>query len=81
MIVCRLKRFNVTVSHLACILQGRAAPGKTLATELHDEKVCHKPGMSAVAVWERVNVHKTVMIRELRSLGYRVELISPAPIA
>ena len=60
-IICRLQRRDITPAHIAGILQIGASPRKPLAAEPHDEKIGDQPGMAAVAVRERMDLHKAVM--------------------
>ena len=63
--------------HLAGRGKIRAAPGKRTAAKAGNQQVGHEPRMAAIAVWEGVNGHQTVVKADCKFIGSEYGLLHP----
>lgn len=61
MIVCRLKCGDMVFPQGVDIGKAGATPAERVAAKAFDKKICHQPGVAAIAVRERVDSDRAVV--------------------
>ena len=77
--VCRFQGCDVLISVLALDHEIRAAPREPVAAKLHDQRICHQPRMSPVAVYKGVDSDESVMETYANLIRLERPVLYPMP--